>query len=259
MKKQEVVNLFDIAGKVAIVTGATGSLGGVAAKTLAAAGVSVMLTARDATKLAAMAKEITTDGGKCATSVGDPAKHEDATRVVQETVAKFGGIDILVTAAGANKPASIHEQTDEEFHAIMSANVDGTYYFCREVGKVLLSQGRGGKVIIIGSVRGNLGYARYSAYCTSKGATHLLAKTLGCEWGPHKINVNAIAPAVFRAAITEWLYKDENAKKGILSRIPIGRLGEPEDFAGAVMFLSSKASDWVTGHVLCVDGGYSAG
>jgi NAD(P)-dependent dehydrogenase (short-subunit alcohol dehydrogenase family) len=259
MKKQEYASLFDIAGKVAIVTGATGSLGGVAAQVLAAAGVSVMLTARDQAKLEAAAKRIIADGGKCATAVGDPAKHEDATRVVQETVAKFGGVDILVTAAGANKPGSIHEQSDEEFHMIMSANVDGTYYFCKEVGKVMMSQGRGGKVILIGSVRGNLGYSRYSAYCTSKGAVHLLAKTLGWEWGPHKINVNAIAPAVFRAAITEWLYKDEKAKQGILSRLPIGRLGEPEDFAGTIIYLSSRASDWVTGAIMCVDGGYSAG
>ena len=150
-------------------------------------------------------------------------------------------------------------RSDDEWQMMMDANVKGTYLFCKEVGKVMMAQGRGGKVILLGSVRGDLGLSRYTGYCPSKGAVHLMAKTLGCEWGPHKINVNCIAPAVFRTELTQWIYNDPAVHKTFLGRIPIGRLGEPEDFIGSVIFLSSRASDWMTGSVMYVDGGYTAG
>jgi NAD(P)-dependent dehydrogenase (short-subunit alcohol dehydrogenase family) len=179
--------------------------------------------------------------------------------VVHETVETFGGIDILITAAGVNKPGPITEQSLEEWDMIMDANVKGTYLFCKEVGRVMIEQGRGGKVILLGSARGELGMANYTAYSPSKGAVHLMTKSLGCEWGPHKINVNAIAPTVFRTALTQWMFDDQAFYKNFLKRIPIGRLGEPEDFIGTLIYLSSKASDFMTGAVLCVDGGYTAG
>jgi NAD(P)-dependent dehydrogenase (short-subunit alcohol dehydrogenase family) len=259
MKKQTILNLFDITGKVALITGATGGFGKVASQALTAAGAKVMLTGRNVAKLEVCAKEILADGGEAAYLTGDPAIHDDVTRVVKGTVDVFGGIDILITAAGVNKPGTIHEQPDEEWQMIMDANVKGTYFFCKEVGKVMIEQKRGGKVILLGSVRGELGLGRYTGYCPSKGAVHLLAKTLGCEWGPHKINVNCIAPAVFRTELTQWIYDDPAVHKAFLSRIPIGRLGETEDFIGSVIFLSSKASDWMTGSIMYVDGGYTAG
>ncbi len=259
MKKEDVSKLFDVAGKSALITGATGGFGAVAAKALAAAGAQVMLTGRNVNNLQKLATEIVSDGGRAVFSPGDPAVHEDVSRVVEATVDAYGGIDILITAAGVNKPGLIHEQSDEDWQTIMDANVKGTYLFCKEVGKVMIARGRGGKVILIGSVRGLLGLGRYSGYCPSKGAVHLLAKTLGCEWGPHKINVNCIAPAVFRTELTQWIYDDPAVHKTFLSRIPIGRLGEPEDFIGSVIFLSAKASDWMTGSIVYVDGGYTAG
>jgi NAD(P)-dependent dehydrogenase (short-subunit alcohol dehydrogenase family) len=259
MKKQDVMNLFDITEKVALITGATGGFGAVAARALAAAGAKVMLTGRNVAKLEEYTKEIVAEGGIAAFSKGDPAVHDDVTRVVKTTVDTFGGVDILITAAGVNKPGFIHEQSDDEWQMMMDANVKGTYLFCKEVGKVMIAQGRGGKVILLGSVRGDLGLSRYTGYCPSKGAVHLMAKTLGCEWGSHKINVNCIAPAVFRTELTQWIYNDPAVHKTFLGRIPIGRLGEPEDFIGSVIFLSSKASDWMTGSVMYVDGGYTAG
>jgi NAD(P)-dependent dehydrogenase (short-subunit alcohol dehydrogenase family) len=123
----------------------------------------------------------------------------------------------------------------------------------------MIEQGRGGKVIIVSSTRGSLGLANYTAYCPSKAATDLMAKTLGCEWGKYGINVNAIAPTVFRSALTQWMFDDQETYKKFLARIPIGRLGEPEDFIGSVLFLSSAASDFMTGAILYVDGGYTAG
>jgi NAD(P)-dependent dehydrogenase (short-subunit alcohol dehydrogenase family) len=104
-----------------------------------------------------------------------------------------------------------------------------------------------------------LGLTNYSAYCPSKGAVHLLTRTLGWEWGKHGINVNAIAPTVFRSALTQWIYDDQEVYNRFLARVPIGRLGEPEDFVGSILFLASRASDFMTGAILYVDGGYTAG
>jgi NAD(P)-dependent dehydrogenase (short-subunit alcohol dehydrogenase family) len=259
MKKQDIQALFDVSGKVALITGATGGFGKAAAKGLAAAGSKVMATARTLSALEQLIKEIKAEGGQAAFSPGDPVKLEDVKRVVKNTVDTFGGIDILVTAAGINKVKPIIEQPVEDWEEVIDVNMKGTYLFCKEVGKVMVNQKRGGKVILVGSARGHLGMANYSAYSPSKGAVHLLAKTLGCEWGPHKINVNAIAPTVFRTPLTQWMFDDNAFYMNFLKRIPIGRLGEPEDFIGTVIFLSSRASDFVTGAIIDVDGGYAAG
>jgi len=259
MKKQDIQTLFDVNGKVALITGATGGFGRAAAKGLATAGAKVMATARTLSALELLVKEICEEGGQAAFSAGNPVNHEDVKRVVKDTVNTFGGIDVLVTAAGTNKVKPIIEQPVEDWEEIMDVNMKGTYLFCKEVGKVMISQGRGGKVILVGSARGHLGLANYSAYSPSKGAVHLLAKTLGCEWGPHKINVNAIAPTVFRTPLTQWMFDDNAFYMNFLKRIPIGRLGEPDDFIGSVIFLSSKASDFITGAIMDVDGGYTAG
>jgi NAD(P)-dependent dehydrogenase (short-subunit alcohol dehydrogenase family) len=259
MKKQDIQGLFDVSGKVALISGSTGGFGKAAAKGLAAAGVKVMATARTLSALERLIKEIKEEGGQAAFSPGNPVNHEDVKRVVKDTVDKFGGIDILITAAGINKVKPIIDQPVEEWEEIMDVNMKGTYLFCKEVGKVMINQKRGGKVILVGSARGHLGLANYTAYSPSKGAVHLLAKTLGCEWGPHKINVNAIAPTVFRTPLTQWMFDDNAFYMNFLKRIPIGRLGEPEDFIGTVIFLSSKASDFITGTIVDVDGGYTAG
>jgi NAD(P)-dependent dehydrogenase (short-subunit alcohol dehydrogenase family) len=259
MSLPDIKNIFDVSGKVALITGATGGFGQAASLGLAAAGVKIMATGRSDETLQPLVKEITAAGGEAACSAGSPIVYEDVKRVVRETVETFGAIDILITAAGVNKPGPITEQSLEEWDMIMDANVKGTYLFCKEVGKVMIEQGRGGKVILLGSARGELGMANYTAYSPSKGAIHLMTKSLGCEWGPHKINVNAIAPTVFRTALTQWMFDDQAFFKNFLKRIPIGRLGEPEDFIGTLIYLSSKASDFMTGAVLCVDGGYTAG
>ena len=256
---QEINSLFDVRGKVALVTGATGGFGAAVSKGLAQAGVKIMATGRSMDKLTPLVKEIEDAGGTAAAAPGRPDVYDDVKRIAAETKKTFGGIDILITAAGVNKPGPITDQPLEEWEMIMDANVKGTYLFCKEVGKVMIAQGRGGKVILLGSARGEMGMANYSAYSPSKGAIHLLAKTLGCEWGQYGINVNAIAPTVFRTALTQWMFDDQAFYKNFLKRIPIGRLGEPEDFIGTVIYLSSKASDFMTGAVLCVDGGYTAG
>ena len=242
---------------MAIVTGATGSFGSVASKALAEAGAKVVLTGRNAARLEQLTKEIREDGGEAEFFVGDPTIHDDVTRVVQAAVDAFGGVDILVTAAGLNTNAPIQAQPDEEWQAVMDVNVRGTWLFCKEVGKMMIDQGRGGKVVLVGSVRGELGLGNYTAYCPSKGAVHLLAKSLGQEWGSHKINVNCIAPGVFRSEITRRVFEDEAFNKMVAPRFPMG-LGEPEDLVGLLLYLSSKASDWMTGSIVVIDGGFTA-
>lgn len=259
MKKQDIQALFDVSGKVALITGATGGFGRAAARGLAAAGAKVMVTGRTKSKLEQIAKEILEGGGQASLSAGDPVNHEDVKRVVKDTVSTLGAIDILITAAGINKPNPIIDQPVKDWEEIMDVNVKGTWLFCKEVGRVMIEQGRGGKVILISSTRGMLGMNRYTAYSPSKGAVSLMTKSLGCEWGPYKINVNAIAPTVFRTELTQWIYDDAAVYQNFLNRIPIGRLGEPEDFIGTVIFLSSRASDFMTGAIIYVDGGYTAG
>ncbi len=251
--------LFDVKGKVAIVTGATGAFGVAAAMGLAKAGAKVMCTARKPATLEPLVQSITEAGFEAMYEAGDPVIHDDVKRVVEKTVEAYGGIDILVTAAGLNKVGAIIEQPVEDWQTVMDVNVKGTYLYCKEAGKVMVEQGRGGKVIIVSSARSSLGMANYTAYSPSKAATDLLTKSLACEWGQYDINVNAIAPTVFRSPLTQWMFEDDAFYKNFLKRIPIGRLGEPEDFIGSVIFMSSKASDFMTGAIIPVDGGYVAG
>ena len=259
MNLPDINKVFDIKGKVALITGATGGFGAIACATMAAAGARVMATGRGEDKLKTLVDSLKAAGAEAAYSIGSPDNHEDVKKVVQETVNAFGGIDILITAAGVNKVGPITEQPLEDWEAVTNANYKGTYLFCKEAGRVMIEQGRGGKAILISSARGNLGMANYTAYSPSKAAVNLLTKSLGCEWGPHKINVNALAPTVFRTALTQWMFDDDAFYKNFLRRIPLGRLGEPEDFVGILIFLASSASDFMTGAIIDIDGGYAAG
>lgn len=256
--------LFDVAGKSAVVVGATGAFGKVVCATLGGAGARLTVAAGNGSELAILQQELS-DSGITATGINHrPDSAADCAAIVDAAVTAYGGIDILVVASGMNDVAMIGDLTPDRFQAVMKANVDGAWLIARAVGQQMIAQGRGGKVVFTSSARGLLGHpAGYSAYCTSKAAVDGLTKALGCEWGRHGITVNAIAPTVFRSPLTAWMFEEnDNAQKvrdGFLTRVPIGRLGEPDDLAGPLLFLCARASDFYTGHIVYADGGYTAG
>jgi NAD(P)-dependent dehydrogenase (short-subunit alcohol dehydrogenase family) len=160
--------------------------------------------------------------------------------------------------------SKIDQMSADRFLDVMDANVTQSWLMAKAATKQMLAQGEGGKIVLMSSARGLLGHpAGYTAYCASKSAVDGITKALGCELGPSGITVNAIAPTVFRSPLTAWMFADDEKAKatraGFLARVPKGRLGEPEDLAGPLLFLASRASDFYTGHILYADGGYTAG
>jgi NAD(P)-dependent dehydrogenase (short-subunit alcohol dehydrogenase family) len=258
------LSLFDVKGKTAIITGASGAFGALAAKVLAGAGAQVVLAGSKQDELKKVAAECAALGGKTEIIALRPNSEDNCEKIVKAAVDKFGGLDILVVASGLNKVAKIGDLKPTDFLDVMDANVTQSWLMARAAGKQMLKQGGGGKVILTSSARGLLGHpAGYTAYCASKSAVDGITKALGCEWGESGITVNAIGPTVFRSPLTAWMYEDteraQTVRKGFLARVPKGRLGEPEDLAGPLLFLASKASDFYTGHILYADGGYTAG
>jgi NAD(P)-dependent dehydrogenase (short-subunit alcohol dehydrogenase family) len=260
----DLQRLFDVAGKSAVVIGATGAFGRVACATLGRAGARLTVTAGNGASLQELSADLEAAGITAASQARRPDTEADCDAIVQAAVTAHGGIDILVVASGMNDVAPITDLTPERFRKLMQANVDGAWLIARAVGRQMLAQGRGGKVVFTSSARGKLGHpAGYSAYCTSKSAIDGMTRALGCEWGKQGITVNALAPTVFRSPLTAWMFADDEkatrVREGFLARVPVGRLGEPEDLAGPLLFLCSAASNFHTGHILYADGGYTAG
>lgn len=257
-------SLFDIRGKVAIVTGASGAFGALAVQVLAGAGAKIAAVAGNTEALDETATAARGLGAEILTIKARPADEAACEDIVAQTVKSFGGLDILVVASGKNDVCKIVDMAPARFLDVMDANVTQSWLMAKAAGQQMLAQGRGGKIVLMSSARGKLGHpAGYSAYCASKSAVDGITRALGCEWGDTGITVNAIAPTVFRSPLTAWMFEDteraREVRKGFLTRVPKGRLGEPQDLAGPLLFLVSKASDFYTGHILDADGGYAAG
>ncbi len=258
------LSLFSVKGKVAVVTGASGAFGTLAAKVLAGAGASIAVVAGRAEALAETAGECRALGVEVLEINGRPDSEDACMAIVNQVVEKFSRLDILVVASGKNDVSNITEMAPERFLDVMDANVTQSWLMARATTAQMLKQGEGGKIVLMSSARGLLGHpAGYTAYCASKAAIDGITRALGCELGPSGITVNAIAPTVFRSPLTAWMFEDnenaQNVRKGFLARVPKGRLGEASDLAGPLLFLASAASDFYTGHTLYADGGYTAG
>ncbi|MEM1076251.1 MAG: SDR family oxidoreductase [Pseudomonadota bacterium] len=261
MSLSDPLSFFDVSGKVALITGASGAFGAVAAECLSGAGCKVALAGANSEAVADVAARCK---GEALLISGRPDGEAACAAMVSKTVEAFGRLDILVVASGMNKVDKIDEMEPETFTTVMDANVTQSWMMARAATQQMKLQGEGGKIVLMSSARGLLGHpAGYTAYCASKAAVDGITKALGCELGPSGITVNAIAPTVFRSPLTAWMFEDtpeaETVRNGFLTRVPKGRLGEPEDLAGPLLFLSSRASDFYTGHILYADGGYTAG
>lgn len=258
------LSLFDVRGKVAVVTGASGAFGALASQVLAGAGARLVLAAGNAKALEETAAACRELGAAVHTVSRRPGTEADCAAIMDAALEAFGALDILVVGSGLNDPCPIVDMPLERFQGVMDGNVTSTWLLCKAFGQRVIPRATGGKVVLVSSARGKLGHpAGYSAYCASKAATDGLTRALGCEWGPHGITVNAIAPTVFRSPLTAWMFEDNEkanaVRAGFLARVPVGRLGEPEDLAGPLLFLCSRASAFHTGHTVYADGGYTAG
>jgi gluconate 5-dehydrogenase len=256
---EEIRKLFDLRGKVAIVTGGSGGFGKAVSIGLAAHGMDVVVTSRTLSSLEETAAEIKKLGRKALPLSCDVTDPKSVEQMVNRTMDELGKINVLITSAGIAMRSPAEEMPIGDWQKVMDTNVKGTFLCCQAAGKVMIKQG-GGKIITVSSIRGLLGHpGGYSAYGTSKGAVHLLTRQLAIEWAKYKINVNSIAPCIFWTPLTAPILNDEKMYNIFMSRIPWGRAAEPEDFIGAAVFLSSDASEFVTGHILYVDGGSVAG
>ena len=256
VNKDFIKTLFSIEGKVAIVTGATGALGSAVAKGYGYQGAKVLMTGRNEDKLRELQQEFSAEGIDCAYVAGDPAVAADVAKIVEGAVAKYGEINILCACHGLNAPKGILEQTIEEWQKLISADLKSVYVMCKAVAEQMVKQGKGGKIVITSSARSKRGMKGYTGYCAAKGGVDIMSQAMACDLGQHGINVNTFNPTVFRSDLTEWMFHDENVHQNFLKRLPIGRLGEPEDFVGIATFLASDASNFFTAGNYAADGGY---
>ena len=253
-----VQELFDLNGKVAIVTGGSIGLGRQMAEALAEAGADLVLCARKKERCEKAAKELEALGADVLALGCDVKKPADVQTVVDATVERFGRLDILINNAGTSWGAPVEEMTLEQWNKVIETNLTGTFLFSQAAGKVMVRQ-TSGKIINITSVAGIHGApASFQAigYHASKGGVIAFTKDLACKWGQHNIQVNAIAPGWFPTNMSAVVI--ERNRETFLKRLPLGRFGGENDLKGAAVFLASAASDFVTGHVLVVDGGQTA-
>ena len=251
-------NLFDLKGKVAIVTGASSGLGVQFAKALANQGADVAISARRVERLEQVKKEIDAMGVKCFIAPCDVGKTEEIISMVAKVKEHFGKIDILVNNAGVGKAAPAETQTDEEWLSTININLNSVYYVAREVGKIMIKQNYG-KIINIGSIHSTVSMAGspISAYCTSKGGVEMLTKALANEWAKYNITVNAIGPAYFPSELTAGVITNEQFMGAVKLYCPMGRVGRDGELDGAIVYFASDASSYTTGQLLSIDGGWT--
>lgn len=249
-------NLFSLAGRRAFVTGASGGLGAAVAIGLARAGADVAVHGElQPSDCDATCAAIRAAGVRTAAVAGDLAESNAPARLVAEVVAALGGLDILVNNAGTIRRAPAVETTDEDWDHVIRVNLGSVFRFCREAGRGMLAAGHG-KIINIASLLAFQGGILIPAYAAAKSGVAAITKALANEWASRGVNVNAIAPGYMATANTAPLRANAERSRQILERIPAGRWGEPEDLVGAAVFLAARASDYVHGHILVVDGGW---
>lgn len=252
-----MTNYFDVSGRNAIVTGASSGLGRQFALCLAEQGANVAIFARRVEKLEEVKKEIEAYGVKCLAVPCDVTNTQQIISAVDTVVKEFGRIDILINNAAAGFATPAVETSDELWERVMNTNINGVFYVAREVGKVMIKQNYG-KIINIGSFHCQVtmnGFPR-SGYSTAKGAVNMMTKALAAEWAKNGITVNTLGPGYFRSEMADKV-TDERYENTIKNGCPMGRRGNPGELNGAMLYLASDASSYVTGQLLLVDGGWT--
>ncbi|GAC1574373.1 MAG: glucose 1-dehydrogenase [Candidatus Elarobacter sp.] len=250
--------IFDLSGKVAIVTGGNGGIGLGIARGIAAAGAAVAIVGRDAAKSDAAVAELRDAGADAAAFTADLLDAQAVVSVVRAIDERFGGVDILVANAGTNTRLRPEEYTMKLWDEIVDTNLGSVFACCQAVYPMMKRRGRG-KIVTIGSMTSIFGFSIGAAYSASKGAVVQLTKSLACAWAVDDIQVNCILPGFIDTALTRQARRDvADFERRVVERTPAGRWGSPDDIGGAAVFFASAASDFVTGTALPVDGGYSS-
>jgi len=250
--------LFDLTGRVAIVTGASRGLGQHFARALAKAGADLILTSRHRDTLSVFEAEIKSLGRRAVSLELDVRDQKSIERMASDAEAALGHLDILVNNAGCNVRKPALEITWEDWNLILDTNLRGSFFVSQAVARRMIPQ-RYGRIINIGSVTAVAGYAGLGPYGASRGGIRQLTMSLADDWGPHRITVNCLAPGWFRTEQNKVLYEDKEWVEYLSDRIPIKRPGEPHDLDSAIVFLAAESSRYITGQTLLVDGGISTG
>ena len=250
--------MFDLAGQKAIVTGAGRGIGKAIALGLAEAGADVGLVSRTVSELEAVAEQIRALGRQAVVIASDLTLTERIQPLVEDFAGQLGGIDILVNNAGINIPQDSVDVTVEAWDQILDINLKASFFLAQAVGRVMISQGRGGRIIQISSQTGSVALIKRAAYCASKAGLNLVTKVLALEWAPHGILVNAVSPTFIETELSKGFLADPQFREYALAKNLLKRIGTPEDVMGAVIYLASPAASLVTGHVLLVDAGWTA-
>lgn len=251
-------NLFDLTGKIALITGASRGLGEGFARVLAKAGADVAITSRDRSSLAQLADEIGSVGRRVASVALDVRSKESIQAAVAEAESQLGQIDILVNNAGCNVRKPALDVTWDDWNLVLDTNLRGPFFVAQAVARGMITRGYG-RIINIGSVTSVAGYAGLGPYGASRGGIKQLTMSLADDWGAHGITVNCLAPGWFHTEQNTVMYEDSEWVKYLCDRIPLKRPGRPGDLDGALLFLAAESSRYVTGQTLLVDGGISTG
>jgi 2-dehydro-3-deoxy-D-gluconate 5-dehydrogenase len=250
-----ILDQFKLDGHVALVTGASTGLGAAIAIALAEAGAQVACHGNTQSPQLTCDR-ISNAGGVTHALSGDLSEPGTPKRLIAQTLERFDRIDVLINNAGTIRRAPAVDYSDDDWTTVLEVNLTSVFRLSQLAGRWMIESGRGGKIVNIASLLSFQGGITVPAYAASKGGVAQLTKALANEWAKHRINVNAIAPGYMRTANTAALQADEARNRQILERIPAGRWGDPEDVAGAAVFLSSSASNYINGHILVVDGGW---